>query len=1308
MEYSDNEEIEELNDIDNEPGDESGDEIETYNEPAQKTNVKIELKENARRYNSLILKKLKLILFFNKNPNKKLVDNEKIEDYFSRELRSINNELNEVELLNRETVFNENLLELETKFYNLLQNFEESAKNVVSLLKNKKPVNSGFVLNTDVKLIISLKEQIDKLLNPEENDETEELINDKNKNKKTLDNLLERKYTIIMDFNKGKYTLNEFNIYMKDIDKFIENVKTDGIIFDEKLLELETKLEQVLEEYRIKIFHSKHSRNEELKKFENKEYLTVEEQFDFDELKSNLLTKAEMIFIEKIKKELNLLKNEFHNPDESMEPLNSSQLETAWGLLVQKEQEDFIKAINKGKTNLIKFPILSDFDDISQFRKAEDIFYNKYAVFFPSFWSEFIKKEESQIKGVAKKMGLKMPKKKEIEELNDFYSKINRYLPGYKRVMKTTVLGEEYISVNDFDLKSELNDLQQLRKELPIRLTEEDVFHSKKIDLFKKLLKTMDKEKIIDCIMNSDRFKYPNEEIKEKVEALTELIDETREKLTEPRFQEIKKKFEYLERYPDINENVVILPLQRKKAIEKIKKVLPFNGIEPLIEKLEEYVFKIAKGKNYHDKIDDVVLILNYPELKDKFINGNISVYQIALFEKRININGVLKTFITNVYNRKSSINKIINELEKKVLQKSVLNGILIKNKAKFLELYIFDLSQNEKDYFLNLGKLLSYIKTGNIFSINNVQLKNIFVSLQNENDPFIEISTLISQEMAKLETLNGLKKSEQKNKDINEYQELSINKRFVILPLQRKNTIEKLKLKLKLNNLLIEKLEEYIFKISKGKDYNEKVDDIIFILNHHSEIKNKLIYLPVNISVKPTKNESFTEISTLLSQEMEKLETLNKLNLPVSREVVWKPDPNIISPMETNIWNTLSSQLKHALNQNNIENINVKKKELNDYRNELLQKYKNLRLSMPEVLKSNQVDPSIQNEIKKIKSVIKQLTEKYTKLLNPPKKQQNTLISNLRKKIWLKKNPPQTLIGNNYEIDNIVIGELVNAYKRKLIIDKFVEKLPNDKFKLLYLFELYDMNELNNKIKIGGIKKLSTDVYTKIKNYVLNEIRKYSIDYTVLSNKYVWEAINQINLLINGPQIEITTVSNAIQTIMNNWPKTYNGEILRDYYGANIFEILLGFVLYPRSLNTVIAEIDYFKYYPNIKEYDSLVRKFSPKEPELHYQPITEFEGKVYVVHKLDKDWGTGQPITKSIIEMKKNPANNQYLPITKKVEIPGKFSFIKLDLRTSQEGETKNIWVEIPNGRVKYKTLFGKRKVKSIKSKKVKSKSK
>ena len=58
--------------------------------------------------------------------------------------------------------------------------------------------------------------------------------------------------------------------------------------------------------------------------------------------------------------------------------------------------------------------------------------------------------------------------------------------------------------------------------------------------------------------------------------------------------------------------------------------------------------------------------------------------------------------------------------------------------------------------------------------------------------------------------------------------------------------------------------------------------------------------------------------------------------------------------------------------------------------------------------------------------------------------------------------------------------------------------------------------------------------------------------------------------------------------------------------------------------------------------------------------------------------------------------------------VNFKTKFSFIKLDLRTSQEGETKNIWVEIPNGRVKYKTLFGKRKVKSIKSKKVKSKSK
>jgi len=265
------------------------------------------------------------------------------------------------------------------------------------------------------------------------------------------------------------------------------------------------------------------------------------------------------------------------------------------------------------------------------------------------------------------------------------------------------------------------------------------------------------------------------------------------------------------------------------------------------------------------------------------------------------------------------------------------------------------------------------------------------------------------------------------------------------------------------------------------------------------------------------------------------------------------------------------------------------------------------------------------------------------------------------------------------YKVNEENIAQMVYSLKRKLMGE------PK------HLLELYDINELNNKtttIYSGKPQKvISTEVYTRIKNHLTNDIRKTKQNFEIIEAKETENAINIIAKEINV-KIEITSIKKAIKELTSKWIKTWNGENKTDVYGENIFEKLL----------KVSGPFDFYTNYIYRKYYE-LVKQFTPPQAEIHTKPRTLFNGRLYDVEYLDKDWGTGQPLMSYKKEYEKNPRTQMYEVVTKVTVRKGRFPFIKIILRTEQEGKTREVWQEIPPGQVRYQIMsFGRKKNKVI----------
>ena len=78
-------------------------------------------------------------------------------------------------------------------------------------------------------------------------------------------------------------------------------------------------------------------------------------------------------------------------------------------------------------------------------------------------------------------------------------------------------------------------------------------------------------------------------------------------------------------------------------------------------------------------------------------------------------------------------------------------------------------------------------------------------------------------------------------------------------------------------------------------------------------------------------------------------------------------------------------------------------------------------------------------------------------------------------------------------------------------------------------------------------------------------------------------------------------------------------------------------------------------------------------------------YDGLLFAVEMLDKDFATGLPIDQTKIIMEKNSRTGAWTPVSKKTQKRGPYAFIQRFIGTNQIGESQIVWLEVPRGSVK-----------------------
>ena len=254
--------------------------------------------------------------------------------------------------------------------------------------------------------------------------------------------------------------------------------------------------------------------------------------------------------------------------------------------------------------------------------------------------------------------------------------------------------------------------------------------------------------------------------------------------------------------------------------------------------------------------------------------------------------------------------------------------------------------------------------------------------------------------------------------------------------------------------------------------------------------------------------------------------------------------------------------------------------------------------------------------------------------------------------------NPNARYIGTEFTLTTEIATELINAVKRKLVNPR-----------LLYYLELYDMNELTNGSRMMYNKReqrvISPDVYSRVKQFLLTRLKTIETDFENINREAFQQSISEISN-VTGKTIS----GNQLTTLITRW----NGEILRDVYGNNVFETLL-FATNPLQ----------FYSQQSIRDYNQLVKESTPPRQQEYTRAQAMHDGKWYTVQYLHKNPVTGQPTLMYKSELELDPRTQRRNVVNKETVRNGTTPYIKIELRTAQEGKSREIWKEVNTGEIK-----------------------
>jgi hypothetical protein len=489
--------------------------------------------------------------------------------------------------------------------------------------------------------------------------------------------LLKERYYNLMDYENKVVDTKTYNIKNADITRQLHELQFKARKTERNIINKEIELRLMLERIESRI-----KENQEL--FEQDEKLP-----DFKNKTRFVLTPVELKQIKDIKQELDRLIDSHEFIEESNEPIVSNLWLEEWNMLADKDRQQLERIAGR------PFPKPEEYSSPELLEKAQNDFLDDIKMGL-SYFEPFISDEEKELRGLATRHGIKPPPKgtKAHEEFLIEMRKLLR--KGYIYRAGIRKIGGTYDKVYTKSSPKEfVNLLQEMRSQLPYTLEpDEQEFadelkrEARFLEKLRPFLAKLNKEELYTCITNS------------------QLTNRSTFKPKQFPVEAPKKVF-----IPRVNSRQRILNLFKPNSEIIVKKV----------SELEQYIYKITADNAdwYNKKIKDVLFILNtYPDFKQKFANGEINIFQLALFENLLLQNGVLKVYPVKYETRQKTLNKLVQSLYKDAVKipvfrlSEILTKTVLTRRSKVLEKFVFELAKTKQDYLSKIEILIKFIES--------------------------------------------------------------------------------------------------------------------------------------------------------------------------------------------------------------------------------------------------------------------------------------------------------------------------------------------------------------------------------------------------------------------------------------------------------------------------------------------------------------------------------------------------------------------------------------------------------------------
>jgi len=612
--------------------------------------------------------------------------------------------------------------------------------------------------------------------------------------------LLNEKATLFENFENGNIDIKNFKIRLAYLNNEILTNEFDREETENHIIEKEIQLNGLLSMYEQII-------NERLPRLKDE---TTKNPFKREIInRKNVLSDKQIAEMNAIRDQLNGLYDTFQQIDESNDdPIQSNKFYEEWISMAEAEQKHLEQMTG------MTYPKRELFKTNEEYTQAQDQFLEDISIFFSSYWEQFEHKEESELLALGKRynLGYSPPKRLE-DQYRSYLSYIRQHLPeGYTVSTGIRKIGTVYekISTPSFEnqikimkefikfkeneieekkndpaidplikpilipmMESELLDIKnelynyklllgKIKKEqimenvedLSIKLSVDDEKYIDNLKFFNSLFRKLSKEQIIECILKTKSFKPPTPP-KKKYSMEPEVVNLRRKSSLSRLIKVFKNVPEGLKRY---NNGEMVVDNIKEKA-----------------EQLEDKIYKYAINSPYMyiEKVNDIIFLFNTfgQNFQIAFLQGQLNTYQLVLFEKVLRYKNKTYFYPTTIKNRRTALQKIFKEIYLSVydpsrpLKSDILTKIRIRKRTKELELFIFDISQNEREYRGKIKDLIDFVQRykSDIFLPIPELLQRIYKPRQQneeikENLSYSEVRGLLLNEQYHLKDLQNKK----------------------------------------------------------------------------------------------------------------------------------------------------------------------------------------------------------------------------------------------------------------------------------------------------------------------------------------------------------------------------------------------------------------------------------------------------------------------------------------------------------------------------------------------------------------------